>query len=93
MSDEAALVLQTVKVNNRPALVSAFPDRLVVVESTGTRAIPIGDLARIAHKGGLRTGRIMITTVDGEQLVIRGLRARDTPAAYQVLVRLASAAR
>jgi hypothetical protein len=28
--------------------------------------------------------------MDGEVLQIRGLRARDTPTAYQILVRLAS---
>jgi len=92
VEEEAALVLQSVKVNNRTALVSAFRDRLVIVDGDGTRAIPIGDLARITHKAGLRSGRLGITTVDGEELVIRGLRSRDTPTAYQVLVRLASAA-
>ena len=92
MPDEAALVLSSVKVNRRSALVSAFPDRLVIVDSTGTRNIPIRDLARITHKAGVRTGRLGIVTVDGEELVIRGLRARDTPTAYQVLVQLASAA-
>ncbi len=51
------------------------------------------DVARITHKAGLRTGRLGIMTVDGEELVIRGLRSRDTPTAYQILVRLASAAR
>lgn len=92
MPDEAALVLNSVKVNNRSALVSAFPDRLVIVDSGGTRAIPIGDLARITHKAGIRSGKLGIVTADGEELVIRGLRARDTPTAYQILVRLASAA-
>ncbi len=88
MEEEAALVLHSVKVNNRTALFSAFPDRLVVVDRDGTRTIPIRDLARITHKSGLRTGRIGIVTVNGDELVIRGLRASDTPAAYQVLVRL-----
>lgn len=92
MPDEAALVLNSVKVNNRSALVSAFPDRLVIVDGGGTRAIPIGDLARITHKAGIRSGKLGIVTADGEELVIRGLRARDTPTAYQILVRLASAA-
>jgi hypothetical protein len=90
--EEAALVLNAVKVNNRSALVSAFSDRLVVVDRDGTRTIPIGELARITHKNGVRTGRLGIVTADGEELVIRGLRARDTPAAYQILVRLALAA-
>jgi hypothetical protein len=89
VSEEAALVLNSVKVNNRSALVSAFSDRLVIVESSGTRVIPISELARITHKNGVRSGRLGIVTADGEELVIRGLRARDTPAAYQILVRLA----
>jgi ABC-type hemin transport system substrate-binding protein len=89
---EAALVLNSVKVNNRAALVSAFPDRLVIVNRDGTRTIPIRDLARITHKAGIRTGRLGIVTVDGEELIIRGLRSRDTPTAYQVLVQLAQAA-
>lgn len=93
MPEEAALVLNSVKVNNRSALVSAFPDRLVIVDSNGTRAIPIGELARITHKAGVRSGKLGIVTMDGEELEIRGLRARDTPTAYQILVRLASAAR
>jgi hypothetical protein len=92
MSEEAALVLNSVKVNNRIALFSAFPDRLVIVDSSGTRNIPIGDVARITHKAGIRTGRLGIVTLDGRELVIKGLRARDTPTAYQILVRLASAA-
>ena len=90
VSDEAALVLNSVKVNGRAALVSAFPDRLVVVTSDGTRAIPIGDLARIAHKAGVRTGKLILTTVDNEQLVVSGLRSRDTPTAYQIIVSLAT---
>ncbi len=89
---EAALILNSVKVNNRAALVSAFPDRLVIVDRGGTRNIPIRDLARITHKAGIRTGRLGIVTVDGEELIIRGLRSRDTPTAYQVLVQLAQAA-
>lgn len=90
MPEEAALVLKSVKVNNRSALVSAFPDRLVIVDSSGTRAIPIGALARITHKAGVRSGKLGIVTMDGEVLQIRGLRARDTPTAYQILVRLVS---
>jgi hypothetical protein len=90
--DVAALVLNSVKVNNRMALVSAFTNRLVIVTREGTRAIPIGDLARITHKSGIKTGRIGIVTVDNEEIVIRGLRANETPTAYQILVRLALAA-
>lgn len=88
----AALVLRSVKVNKRIALVSAFPDRLIIVDREGTRSIPIADLARITHKSGVKTGRIGIVTVDNEEIVIRGLRANETPTAYQVLVRLALAA-
>jgi hypothetical protein len=92
VSEEAALVLKTVKVNGRPAQLFAFADRLLLVDPDGPRTIPIGDLARIAHKAGLRTGQLVLTTVDNEQLVVRGLRSRDTPTAYQILVQLASAA-
>ncbi len=92
VDDEAALILNSVKVNGRAALVSAFTNRLVIVDSRGTRVIPIGDLARITHKSGVRAGRIGIVTVEGEELAIRGLRAGDTPSAYQILVRLALAA-
>jgi hypothetical protein len=92
VDEEAALILSSVKVNGRAALVSAFTNRLVIVDGSGTRVIPIGDLARITHKSGLRCGRIGNVTGDAEELVIRGLRARDTPTAYQVLVRLALAA-
>jgi len=92
VEEEAALILSSVKVNNRAALVSAFTDRLVIVDRDGTRKIPIRDVARITHKAGIRSGRLGIVTVDGEELVIRGLRASDTPTAYQVLVQLALAA-
>jgi hypothetical protein len=92
VSDEAALVLKTVKLNGRATQLVAFADRLLLVDPDGPRTIPTRDLARISHKAGLRTGRIMITTVHGEQLDIRGLRSRDTPTAYQILVRLATAA-
>jgi hypothetical protein len=90
--DEAALILNSVKVNGRTALFSAFPDRLVIVDREGTRVVPMGDVARITHKAGLRTGRIGIVTVDGDTTEVRGLRAGETPMAYQILVRLASAA-
>jgi hypothetical protein len=93
VEDAAALILNSVKVNGRPALFSAFTNRLVIVDRTGTRVIPIGDLARITHKAGLRTGRLGIVTVDGDEIEVRGLRAGETPTAYQILVRLASAAR
>jgi hypothetical protein len=92
VDDEAALILNSVKVNGRTALVSAFTDRLVIVDRNGTRVIPIAELARITHKAGVRSGKLGIVTVDGEVLAIRGLRSRDTPTAYQVLVRLALAA-
>lgn len=92
MDDEAALILKSVKVNGRAALVSAFTDRLVIVDRNGTRVIPIAELARITHKAGVRTGRLGIVTVDGEEIAIRGLRAGETPTAYQILVRLALAA-
>jgi hypothetical protein len=92
VDDEAALILNSVKVNGRAALVSAFTNRLVIVDRDGTRVIPIGDLARITHKAGLRTGRLGIVTVTGEEIAIRGLRSGETPTAYQILVRLASAA-
>jgi hypothetical protein len=90
--DEATLVLKTVKIDGRAAQLFVFPDRLLLVDTTGSRTIPIRHVARIAHKAGLRTGRIMLTTVDGEEMVIRGLRARDTPTAYRILVRLATEA-
>jgi hypothetical protein len=90
--DEAALILNSVKVNGRAALFSAFPDRLVIVDREGTRVVRMGDVARITHKAGLRTGRIGIVTVDGDTTEVRGLRAGETPMAYQILVRLASAA-
>jgi hypothetical protein len=92
VGDEAVLVLETVKVNGRAAQLFAFPDRLLLVDPDGPRTIPIRDLARIAHKAGLRTGRIVLRTVDGEELLVRGLRARDTATAYRILVQLASAA-
>jgi hypothetical protein len=88
--EEAVLILSSVKVNGHAALVSAFNDRLVVVDRNGTRTIPIKDLARITHKAGVRTGRLGIVTTDGERLEVRGLRSRETPVAFQLLVRLAS---
>jgi hypothetical protein len=92
VEEAAALILNSVRVNGRAALVSAFPNRLVIVDPGGTRVIPMGDLARITHKAGLRTGRLGIVTVDGEEITIRGLRSGETPTAYQILVRLASGA-
>jgi hypothetical protein len=88
--EAAALILNSVKVDRRAALVSAFTDRLVIVDRDGTRTIPFREVARITHKAGIRAGRLGVTTVDGEHLEIRGLRSRDTPTAFQLLVRLAS---
>jgi hypothetical protein len=92
VEDVASLILSSVRVNGRAALVSAFPNRLVIVDPSGTKVIPMRDLARITHKAGLRTGRLGIVTVDGEEIAIKGLRSGETPTAYQILVRLASAA-
>jgi hypothetical protein len=92
VGDEAVLVLKTVKVNGRAAQLFAFPDRLLLVDTTGSRTIPIRDVARIAHKASIRTGRLVLRTVDDEELIVRGLKARDTTAAYRILVQLASAA-
>jgi hypothetical protein len=94
VADEAAaLVLQKVKVNGRGAVLSVYADRIMIVNADGTRRIPITDVARIAHKAGIRTGRITLTLGDGEQLDVRGLRARDTPTAYRIMVRMASDAK
>jgi len=94
VADEAAaLILQKVKVNGRSAVFSVYSDRIMIVNADGTRRIPITGIARITQKAGIRMGRIVVTMVDGEVLVVRGLRARDTPTAFQVMVRMASAAR
>jgi len=91
MADEdAVLILNSVKVNGRAALVSAFPDRLVIVDRDGTHSLPMGELARVTHRNGVRSGRLGIVTTDGREFSIRGLRSRDTPTAFQLLVRLAS---
>jgi hypothetical protein len=92
VDEVASLILNSVRVNGRAALVSAFPNRLVVVDPSGTRVIPMRDIARVTHKAGLRTGRLGIVTVTGEEIVVRGLRSGETPTAFQILVRLASAA-
>jgi hypothetical protein len=92
VSEDAALVLDSVKLNGRPAKVFAFADRLLLVDADGGRTVPMRGVARIAHKAGLRTGRLVITTADGEQLVVKNLKSRDTRTAYRILVRLASEA-
>ena len=92
MDDEAAIILNSVKVNGRAALVSAFTNRLVIVDRTGTRVIPIGDLARITHKSGVRSGRIGIVTVEGEELIDPRAPRRRHPDGVPGLVRLALAA-
>jgi hypothetical protein len=91
-NEDAALVLQTVKVNGRAAWFSAYSDRLTIVESDGTRSIPIRQVARISHRTGLRT-RLDLVLKDGEVVSIRGLKARDVQQAYRILVRLAADAR
>jgi hypothetical protein len=88
---DAALVLQSVKVNGRSAWFSAYTDHLSIVGSDGTRDIPIGQVARISHRTGLRS-RLDLVLHDGEVLSIRGLKARDVPKAYRILVRLATTA-
>jgi hypothetical protein len=92
VEEVASLILSSVRVNGKAALFSAFPNRLVIVDPGGTRVVPMTDVARITHKSGLRTGRIGIVTVTGEEILVRGLRAAETPTAYQILVQLASAA-
>ena len=89
--EDAALVLQSVKVNGRAAWFSAYSDHLSIVTSDGTEDIPIRRVARISHRTGLRS-RLDLAMVDGEVVSIRGLKARDVPTAYRVLVRLAAAA-
>jgi hypothetical protein len=91
--EDAALVIQSVKVDGRPCWVSAFSDHVAIIFSDVTRTIPIRGIARITHKTGIRTGRIGLVTRDGEQVTIRNVRARDTAVAYQILVSLAASAR
>ncbi len=83
------LALQDVKVDGVKAIVYAFPDRIEIVETATTRAVSFHDVARITTKSGLRKGRVTIIGTDDAPMVITGLRARDTPVAYRVLVQLA----
>jgi hypothetical protein len=89
--EDAALVLQTVKVNGHSAWFSAYTDRLTIVESDGTREIPIRSVARISHRTGTRS-KLVLDLHSGDALVIRGLKPRDTQRAYRILVQLASSA-
>ena len=82
-------MLQTVKVNGHSALVSAYSDQLTIVQSDGTRHVPIRQIARISHRTGMRT-RIDLVLQTGEVLTIRGLKHRDVQQAYRIMVRLAS---
>jgi hypothetical protein len=90
--EDAALVLQTVKVNGSSALVSAYSDHLSIVQSDGTRTIPINAIARISHRTGLRS-RLNLVLQSGEEVVIRGLKAKDVQRAYWIIVQLASRSR
>lgn len=93
MADPAVMVLRNVKVDQVPAVVYLFEDRLVVDSDRGERAVPIGRVARVTTKGAVRTGRIAVDLVDGGRLVITGLRARDARTAHRTLVRLAASDR
>jgi hypothetical protein len=90
-SEDAALVLRSVKVNGRSAWLSAYADHLSIVQSDGTRDIPIQSLARVSHRTGMRS-RLTLVLKSGEELVVRGLKARDVPRAYRIIVRLAASA-
>ena len=90
--EDATLVLQTVKVNGNGALISAYSDHLSIVQSDGTRDIPIHAIARVSHRTGMRT-RLNLFLQSGEELVIRGLKAKDVQRAYWIIVQLASKAR
>jgi len=88
-SEDAALVLRSVKVNGQSAWISAYRDHLSIVQSDGTRDIPINALARVSHRTGMRS-RLNLVLQSGEELVIRGLKAKDVPRAYWIIVQLAS---
>ncbi len=88
-SEAAALVLRSVKVNGHSAWISAYRDHLSIVQSDGTREIPINALARVSHRTGMRS-RLNLVLQSGEELVIRGLKAKDVPRAYWIIVQLAS---
>jgi hypothetical protein len=87
--EDAALVLRSVKVNGQRALISAYSDHLSIVQSDGTRDIPINAIARVSHRTGMRS-RLNLVLQSGEELVIRGLKAKDVTRAYWILVQLAS---
>ncbi len=89
MADQAVLALTDVRVNKRKSLVYAFVDRIEIVDAIGSRTVLLTDVARITTKSGLRKGRVTVVVVEGEALEIDGIRARDTPVAYNVLVKLA----
>jgi hypothetical protein len=88
-SEDAALVMRSVKVNGQSAWVSAYRDHLSIVQSDGTRDIPINAIARVSHRTGVRS-RLNLVLMSGEELVIRGLKAKDVPRAYWIIVQLAS---
>jgi hypothetical protein len=90
-NEDAALVLRSVKVNGHSAWVSAYTDHLSIVESDGTRNIPIHAIARVSHRTGLR-GKLTLVLQSGEELLIRGLKTRDVQRAYWIIVQLASKA-
>jgi len=88
-SEDAALVMRSVKVNGQSAWVSAYRDHLSIVQGDGTRDIPINAIARVSHRTGMRS-RLNLVLQSGEELVIRGLKAKDVPRAYWIIVQLAS---
>ena len=89
--EDAALVLRTVKVNGHGAVLSAYSDHLSIVQSDGTRDIPIHAIARISHRTGMRS-RLTLVLQSGEELEVRRLKAKDVTRAYGILVQLASKA-
>jgi hypothetical protein len=89
--EDAVLVLRTVKVNGHSAVVSAYSDHVSIVQSDGTREIPIHAIARISHRTGMRS-RLTLVLQTGEELVIRRLKAKDVQRAYWIFVQLASRA-
>jgi len=83
------MVLDKVKVNGAAATVYLFTDRLVVRTEDDEQEICVGEIARVATKGTVRTGTVTVGLADGGLLAIRGLRLRDARLAHRTLVRLA----
>ena len=90
MSEEARLVVKSVRVNGRPTDLYVYDNLLVLTGDDGERRIPLRELERVATRRTWGRGaRLLLELSDGEIVEVRRLSQSATATAHRTIVAIA----